>query len=131
PHACARATGVGLGAEVVIVAGRFLGRVGVAAGAGHRVAGARDVALVAGVADDRVGAGAHARAAAVGLGAGVAVVAAGSVGRRRVAAGAGHRIARAGDVTLILGGADHRVHPDAQAGHADVGLRAGAAVVAR
>src|SRR5262249_21567348 len=82
-------------------------------------------------ADDRVRARADAGLAAVALGAGIAVVAARTVGGRRIRALAALRIARAGHVTLIEGGADDRISPRADAGLAAVALGAGAALVTR
>ena len=84
------------------------GALGLRAGAVRRVADARDVALIAGGADDGVAAGAHAGLAGVGLRAGVAVGADGAVGRARVRAGAVRRVADARDVALIAGACRRR-----------------------
>src|SRR5206468_1283466 len=96
----------------------------------RRITGAGVVALILGGADDGVAARAAAALAGVGLRAGVAVVAGGAVGLRRVRADAARRIAGAGVVALILGGADDGVGAGAGAALAGVGLRAGVAVVA-
>src|SRR5205814_772362 len=98
--------------------------------AGGGVAGAGDVALVGGGADDRVGARAGAALAGVGLGAGVAVVAGRAVARGRAGARAGGGVAGAGDVALIGGRADDGVGARARAALAGVGLGAGVAVAA-
>src|SRR5205823_2453067 len=103
---------------------------GVGAGAARRVADAGDVALIEGGADDGVRPHAGAGLAGVGLGAGIAVGAGGAVRRGRVGAGPGGRIAGAGVVALIEGGADDGVRPDAGAGLAGVALGAGVAVAA-
>src|SRR5207249_1831492 len=80
---------------------------------------------------DGVGPDAGAGLAGVALGAGVAVGAGGPVGLGRVGAGARGRVAGAGLVALIEGGADDGVRAGAGAGRAGVGLGAGVAVVAR
>src|SRR5439155_15320037 len=128
PDAGAGLAGVGLGAGVTVCAGAAvrLGRVG--AGAARRIADAGDVALIERAADDRVGTGADARLAGVALGAGAAVVAGRPVWPVGVGAGAASRVADAGDVALIEGGADDGVRPHAGAGLAGVGLGAGIAV---
>src|SRR5439155_860711 len=81
-------------------------------------------------ADDRIRAGAGPRLAGVGLRAGVAVVAGRTVGLGRVRADTRRRVAGAGAVALIAGGASHRVPARAGPRLAGVGLRAGVAVVA-
>src|SRR5204863_245226 len=106
PDAGAGLAGVGLGAGIAVGAGAAvrLGRGG--AGAVGGIADAGDVALIEGGADDGVGPDAGAGLAGVTLGAGVAVVAGPAVGLGRGGAGAARRIAGAGDVALIGGGAD-------------------------
>src|SRR5439155_300483 len=128
PDAGAGLAGVDLGAGIAVGAGAAvrLGRVG--AGAVGRIAGARVVALIEGGADDRVCPDAGAGLAGVGLGAGIAVGAGAAVRLGRGGAGAVGRITSTGDVTLIEGGADDRVRPDAGAGLAGVDLGAGIAV---
>src|SRR5207244_3354200 len=113
PDAGGRLAGRGGGAGVAGGAGRAvgLGRVGV--GGVGRITGARLVTLIEGGADDGVGPDAGARLAGVGLGAGVAVGAGRAVGLARVGAGAVGRITGARLVTLIEGGADDGVGPDA------------------
>src|SRR5439155_12253825 len=62
-------------------------------------------------------------------GARVTVVAGAAVGSRRLAACAGRRVADPRVVTLIESRTDDRARPDAQSGPAEVGLRAGVAIV--
>src|SRR5205814_1760557 len=71
PEARAGDAAVGDAADVDVVAGRVVGCGGIGAGARARVAGAGEVAGVAGDADDGVGADAGAGGAVVGAGAGV------------------------------------------------------------
>src|SRR5262245_49934535 len=92
---------------------------------------ARDVALVRGGADLRVGTCAGAGLTLVGLRAGVAVAARGAVGLGRIRADPRSRVAGASLVALVGRRADDGRGAGAGAGLADVGLRAGAAVVAR
>lgn len=66
----------------------------------------------------------------VGFGAGVAVIAIDSIRGVRVDTRARGRIASAGEVALVGGGAHHRVCPAARAIVAGIGLGAGVAVVA-
>src|SRR5204862_363071 len=75
------------------------------ADAGRRAAGAGIMALVQSGAGDGVRAGADSGLAGIGLRAFIAVIAGRAVGLRWVRADAGRRIARAGYVTLIGGGA--------------------------
>ena len=67
---------------------------------------------------------------AIVTGAGVAVLARRSVGRGRVRARAGGRIAHTGLVALVAGNTDHRVRAGADATLARVALRAGVGVIA-
>src|SRR5262249_55955125 len=85
---------------------------------------------VAVVAVGRRPADAHARLTGVPLRAGVAVVAGAAVGLGRIRADPCRRVAGAGAMTLIAGGANDRVGPDAGARLAGVALRAGVGVVA-
>src|SRR5439155_1139647 len=129
-HAAPRLAGVGLGAGVAVAASGAVGlERGRAAGRG-RIAGSGGVALVEGGADDGIRAGAGPRLAGVGLRAGVAVVAGRPVGLGRVRADTRRRIAGAGAVALIAGGASHRVPARAGPRLTGVGLRAGVAVAA-
>ena len=80
----------------------------VGADPGPRVAGSGVMALIARGANDRVAAGADARLTRIGLRAGVAVIARAAIGFRRVGADAGGRIADAGQMALIEGGAGAR-----------------------
>src|SRR5262249_14144920 len=123
-----RLAGVGLRAGVAVGAAAAvrLGRVGASAGRGS--ADSRVGTLVEGGADDGVRPDAGAGLAGVGLGAGVAVGAGAAVRLGRVRAGAARRIAGAGVVALVEGGADDGVRPDAGASLAGVGLGAGIAV---
>src|SRR5262249_4550623 len=126
----ARLAGVGLGAAVAVVAGHAVGLGGIGAGAVGRVADAGIMALIERGADDRVRARADAGLAGVALRTGVPVVAGRAVGVGGVGAGAGGRVAGAGVVALVEGGADDRIGRRAGAGLAGVALRAGVAVVA-
>src|SRR5207253_157970 len=109
PDAAARLAGVGLGAGIAVAARATFGRVRVGARAARRIADPGDVALIERRADDGVGPDAAARLAGVGLGAGITVGAGPAVGLVRVGAGAARRIADAGVVALVEGGADDRV----------------------
>src|SRR5205085_5746650 len=71
-----------------------------------------------------------ARLAVIALRAGVAIVGGGAIGRRRVRAGAGGRIARARRVALIRRRAGHGVAARTRARLTRIALRAGVAVVA-
>src|SRR5206468_3596115 len=93
--AAAALTGVGLRARVAVAAARAVGRIGVRADAGGRVAGAGHMALIARRADDRIRSCAGPALPRLGLGARVAVVAARPVGGIRVRADAGGRVAGA------------------------------------
>src|SRR5262249_44462964 len=118
----------GLGAGIAVGAGAAVRLGRVRAGAVRRIAGAGVVALVEGRADDGVRPDAGGAPGRVGLRAGVAVGAGAAVRLGRVRAGAVRRIAGAGVVALVEGGADDGVRPDAGAGLAGVGLGAGVAV---
>jgi len=100
-------------AGIAVVAGGTIRPGGIGASAGGGIAGAGDVALVGGRADDGVAAGADPALAGVGLRAGVAVVAGGTITLRGVGAQAGGRVAGAGVVTLIGGRADDGIVGDA------------------
>src|SRR5439155_23074814 len=101
---------------VVVVAGRAVRLRGVRAHAGRRVALPGVVTLVLRGADDGIHARAGARFARVRARACVAVVAGGAVRLRGVGAHAGRRVARAGVVALVLGGAGDRLRRGARAG---------------
>src|SRR5262249_1451988 len=116
---------------VAVVAGGAVRLGGVGAGTSGRVAGARLAALIRRGADDRVRAGADARLAGIGPGAGAAVVAGRAVGLARGGAGAFCRVAGAGVMALVDGGADDRVRTDAGAAEAGIALGAEVAVLAR
>src|SRR5439155_1553508 len=113
PDAGAGLAGVGLRASAAVVAGGSVGLVRGGAGAG-------DVALVERAADDRVRPRTGAGLAGVALRASVAVAAGGTVRLGGVGAGAARRIAGAGDMALVEGGADDGVRPHAGAGLAGV-----------
>src|SRR5207253_1170528 len=122
--------GVAAGARVAVVAGGAIGPGGVGADTGRRVAGARVVALVLGVTDDRRAGDAGAAFAGVDGGARVAVVAGGAVRLGGVGAYPRRRVAGAGVVALILRRAQHRRAGGAHAALAGVGGGARVAVVA-
>src|SRR5437762_2307072 len=130
-HAGAGLAGVALRARVGVVAARAVGLGGIAAGARRGVADPGGVALVGGRAHDGVGAHADAGLAGVALRAGAAVVPGRSVELGGIAAEARRGVAGAGGMALVGGGAHDGVGAHADAGLAGVGLRAGAAVVAR
>ena len=123
----ARLTRIGLGACVVVIAGRPVrrGRVGAAH---RRVARSRRMALVQRRARDRVTAGADAGLAGIGLRADVIVIAGRPVRHDRV--GTPRRgVTRPCRVTLVQRRARQRVAADTQAHLARVVLGAGVAVV--
>src|SRR5438876_731087 len=122
--------GIGARAGVAVVAPRAVRLCGVGARAGRRVALPDVVALILGGAGDGIRAGARAGFARIRARAGVAVVPCRTVRRCGVRAHAGRRVARAGVMALILGGAGDRVRAGARACLARVGARAGIAVVA-
>src|SRR5439155_225883 len=122
--------GVRARAGVAVVAGRTVRLRGVGAHAGRRVALPGVVTLVLRGADDGIHARAGARFARVRARACVAVVAGRTVRLRGVGARAGRRVARAGVVALVLGGAGDRLPRRARACLAHVGARARVAVVA-
>src|SRR2546427_4737030 len=96
----------GRAGEAIVTAGSVrLG--GIRAEAGRGVAGAGDVALVEGGADDRRPGAGSALAAVAGR-AGEAIVTAGPVGLGGIRADPGRRVTRAGVMALVLGGADDR-----------------------
>src|SRR5262249_5562434 len=115
PHAGAGLGGVGRGEGGTVGAGAAGRLARGRAGAARRMASAGVVALIEGGADDGVCPHAGAGVAAVGLGAGVTVGAGAAVRLARVRAGAARRIAGAGVVALIEGGADDGVRPHAGA----------------
>src|SRR5207249_3893427 len=121
---------VGLCARVAVAAGGAVGGVRIRADAGRGVAGARDVALVGGGADDGVAACAGARLAGIGLRARVAVAAGGAVGGVRIRADAGRGVAGPRDVALLDGGPADGIRAGAGPRLAGVGLCARVAVVA-
>src|SRR5207248_2146330 len=118
----------GLRAGIPVVAGAAVGLRRVRARARGGITGAGKVALVGGGADDGVAARADPALAGVGLRAGIPVVAGAAVGLRRVRARARRRVAGAGVVALVRGGADDRVATRADPALAGIGLRAGVAV---
>src|SRR5205814_862959 len=121
---------IGARAGVAVVARRAVRLCGVRAHAGRRVARSYAVALILGGAGDGFRAGARACLACVVACACVAVLARRSVRLRGVGACGGRRVARAGVVALVLGGAGDGVRAGARACLARVGARAGIAVVA-
>src|SRR5437016_5506663 len=113
PDAAPALAGVGLRADVAVVARRPVGRRGGGAAARRGVARARHVALVEGGAGDGVAPDAAPALAGVGLRAGVAVVARRLVLRGALPASARRGVARARHVALVEGGAGDGVAPDA------------------
>src|SRR5439155_279100 len=113
--------GIGARAGVAVVARRAVRLCGVRAHAGRRVARPDVVPLVLRSAGVGVRAGAGAGLSGIRARAGVAVVARRAVRLRGVGARAGRRVARAGVVALILGGAGDRVRAGARACLARVG----------
>src|SRR2546427_522981 len=94
----------------------------------RRIADSGDVALIEGRAEDGVRPDAAARLAGVALGAGIAVGAGRADGRRGGGAGGARRMADPCNMTLIEGGADDGIRPDAGALLAGVPLGASIAV---
>jgi hypothetical protein len=88
------------------------------------------MALVEGGADHGCTTDTSSGLADVGLGAEVAVVARLSIQHGRVGTDPRHRIAEADNVTLVEGGADHRIRSGADAGFTGVDPRAQVSVVA-
>src|SRR4029077_13966404 len=97
----------------------------------RRIARADGVTLVLGRAHDPVRPRTHADLTGVGARAGAPVVARCAVGRGRIGARAGRRIAGAGDMTLVARRAGGGAAADAYAVDAHVDLGARVAVVAR
>ncbi len=101
--------GIGLRAQVAVVAGRPVGLCGIGADPCAAVTNTYIVALIAGGAGHRVGARARTGLAGVGLRTQVAVVAARAVRCRRIRADTRAAIANPNIVALVAGGADDGV----------------------
>jgi len=129
-RASASLTGIGLGALVVVVAGRAVGLGRIGANTGVRITGAGVVTLIGGGANNRIGTGAGTRLTGVGLGALVTVVARRAIVLGRVRTIPGSRVADAGLMTLIESRADDRIGASARSRLASVCLGTKVAIVA-
>ena len=109
-------TGVGLSAQVTVVAQRAVGGRRIGAEARGRIAGANDVTSVRRRADNWLTANAQARFACIIRGAEIAVVAGRAVGGEGIGARSRCRVAGTGDVALIGCAADDGISADAGAG---------------
>jgi hypothetical protein len=124
-------TGVGLGAEVTVVARLPIQDGWVGTDSRQRITQAGDVTLIEGAADDRICSGADTGFTSIDPRAQVTVVAGCVVGFLRIRADPGCRITDAYVVALVEGGADHWVAARTDASQAGVALRAEVAIVAR
>ena len=123
--------GVTLCAPIAVIARRPIGCHWIGAEAGRRVAHACRMAVIEGGANDRVCASASSSLTGIGKRAEVAVIAQCSVGCRWIGTEPGRRIAQAGKVTLIEGGADDGIGAGADSRLTGVGERAEVGIVAR
>ena len=131
PHAHATLAGIGLGAQVAIVAARpvRLGRIG--AGAGARIAAARKVALVRRRTAHRRPTPTDPALTGFPGGAGIAIIAGGVIRLGRGGAGAGGRVADARIVALIDGRrTGDRIAAGTHPTLAGIGPRAGVPIAA-
>ncbi len=122
--------GIGLRADIAVIAGRTIGFARFGAHSGDGVANAGIVALVERGAYDRIGPHTRACLACIRFRARIAVITGRTIGFARIGAHSGDGVANARIVALIERRAYDGIGPGTRAGLAGIGLRASIVVIA-